>query len=217
MALLVIIGLWVAVSLPLALVVGRAFREAGGRAFADEVELYLRRITRTPRRRSTVLGNATTAAMLAVALLLAAAGSRLPMPSVAGAPGDAVAFLRGSSDHGPSRQHAPTANAGAGARARPPAPRAPALHGPLVDPLPTPSAATVPADGGNSAQLAPTLSAPSVGEGGDTAAGPNESASATTTTSSTTTTTTTVVTDPGTTTTTTTIDPGPTDGGGNGN
>jgi hypothetical protein len=82
-ALLKFVALWVAVSLLLALALGRALRELGGRALADEVEAYLRRIAR-PRvraRRSSALTSIITVGMLTLAAG-AAAGRHLPPPSI---------------------------------------------------------------------------------------------------------------------------------------
>jgi hypothetical protein len=81
-ALLKFVALWVAVSLLLALALGRALRDLGGRALADEVEAYLRRMAR-PRataRRSGAVTSIITAGVLTLAAG-AAAGRHLPPPS----------------------------------------------------------------------------------------------------------------------------------------
>ena len=82
MALLKFVALWVAVSLLLALALGRALREMGGRALADEVEAYLRRMARprTSARRSGAVTSIITVGVLTLAAG-AAAGRHLPPPS----------------------------------------------------------------------------------------------------------------------------------------
>jgi hypothetical protein len=209
LALLVVVALWVAVSLPLALLIGRGLRALGGRALADEVELYLRRMA-TPRTRRWTIGNVATVLVLAF-VLAAAAGQRLPTPPRVLDPEGVASFLYGS----PGRTPTPPS---AAARLRQPSTTATATTeattAVTTDAAAGTTTSSTTVDGVAGKKTTRALATPTTvpvdrSEPGEEQIDTTTSTSSTTSTSTSTSTSTTVVTDPTTTTTTTTTEPEP--------